>query len=107
MPDATTTRRVLPVHQSLTRPILIMGVERRAFWIEFMLGTILILGIGTVTSAIIGSIITGVIHIVLSKMAKADPMMIDVFRFHVMHQAFYPARSPYEGKPWLKSRGDK
>ena len=102
-----TTRRMLPVHQSLTRPILIMGVERRAFWIEFMIGTILILGIGTVTSAIIGTIITLIMHVVLSKMAKADPQMIDVFRFHVMHQAFYPARSPFNGKTWLKSRGDK
>jgi len=102
-----TGRRILPVHQSLTRPILIMGVERRAFWIEFMLGTILILGVGTITSAIIGSVITLILHIILSRMAKADPMMIDVFRFHVMHQAYYPARSPFDGKVWLKSRGDK
>jgi type IV secretory pathway TrbD component len=99
-------RRVLPVHQSLTRPNLIMGVERRAFWVLFMLGSILILGIGTVTSAIVGTAITAALYVALTKMAKGDPQMIDVLRYHVMKQPFYPARSPYAGKVWLKRGGD-
>ena len=95
--------RLIPIHQSLHRHAHILGAER-----ELVMGSALIamlVGIGGLTAvSIISAIVFWIISVVvLRRMAKADPIMSQVWLRHIRQQEFYPAK----GSPWRSVGGFK
>ncbi len=88
--------RSVPIHQSLTRPELVMGGER-----EPVMGSTLFAGItafeGIVQHEWVAVLLAGTFWFVcifaLRRMAKADPMMSRVWGRYMQYQSVYSARS--------------
>ena len=93
--------RLIPIHQSLHRHAHILGAER-----ELVMGSALIamlVGIGGLTAvSIVSAIVFWMIAVVvLRRMAKADPIMSQVWLRHIRQQELYPAN----GSPWRSAGG--
>lgn len=86
--------RRIAIHRSLNRPHLLLGAERS-----------LVLMVGVLTALLIfsGSISPGSLTLAvtfwasafwgLTRMAKADPQMSQVYQRHIRFRAYYGARS--------------
>lgn len=91
--SANMQRRFLPIHQSLHRHAHVLGAER-----ELVMGSALIallVGVGGLTAAsIVSAIIFWIVSVfALRRMAKADPIMSQVWMRHIKQQEFYLARA--------------
>ncbi len=79
-----------PVHQSLVRPALIAGVERRIVILEATLALLLLLGVGINPVTLGASLfISLVLHPLLARVSKADPHALAVYARSVRHQPFF------------------
>jgi type IV secretion system protein TrbD len=81
------------IHQSANRPNLLLGADRELALITIMVAAGLAFslatwwGVGVAVVFWIGAI--GV----LQRMAKADPLLRQVYFRHIRYAAFYPAKS--------------
>ena len=95
----TDDRRLNVIHQSATRPILILGAERRMAIILYSVCAGLIIGPDTFASAVVGVMMAVIGHAILVYLAKLDPQFLEVYLRNwrltswPYGQDFYPARA--------------
>jgi type IV secretion system protein VirB3 len=75
----------VPVHLSLTQPILLGGAPREFAILNGTLGAALLFGL----HSFIGVPVCIFLHILAVKLAKQDPCFLDTFRRHINHKPFY------------------
>ncbi|GHV28578.1 hypothetical protein FACS1894167_05980 [Synergistales bacterium] len=102
--------RIIPIHRSLTRPLLLMGCDRVLFLMLCMVVTLLAGPGGLMTKNYVNMLLAvllflggreGLVH-----MAKTDSQMSDVFRRSTQYRAEYPAvstagyKNPQKARRW-------
>jgi type IV secretion system protein VirB3 len=80
-------------HQSINRPNLMMGGDRRLVLLAAMIAGIMAFSLQTWWGVLIGMILWPSAVWVLSRMAKADPLMLEVYTSHIRYAEYYPAKS--------------
>jgi type IV secretion system protein VirB3 len=90
----TAGPRVLPIHASLTRPILLAGADRELTLVNAIICFALVFGIGASrwTLSVVALLAT-VGQWALGRVTRYDPDFRRVYTRHVQLQAFYPATS--------------
>ena len=84
------------IHRALSRPTLLFGADRELVLVTGLTAVILIFVVLTMVSAVIGLVIWIVVVGLLRMMAKADPMMRQVYLRHMKYRAYYrPTSSPW------------
>ena len=84
------------IHRALSRPNLLMGADRELVLIIGLAAVILIFVVLTVYSTLFGIAVWIVIVGLLRLMAKADPLMRQVYVRHISYRACYkPTTSPW------------
>ncbi|MBZ9603358.1 conjugal transfer protein TrbD [Phyllobacterium chamaecytisi] len=86
------------IHRALSRPNLLMGADRELVLLTGLAAVILIFVVLTVYSALFGVTVWIVIVGFLRMMAKADPLMRQVYVRHMAYQHYYMATS----SPWRR-----
>lgn len=84
------------IHRALSRPTLLFGADRELVLLTGLATVILIFVILTTASALLGTVIWIVILGLLRMMAKADPLMRDVYLRHIKYRPYYrPTSTPW------------
>jgi len=84
------------IHRALSRPNLLMGADRELVLITGLAATVLIFLVLTIYSALLGVAIWIVVVGILRMMAKADPLVRQVYVRHVSYRPYYrPTTSPW------------
>ncbi len=78
----------VPIHQSLTQPILVVGVPRSFAIANFSLSAALTLGLGVWW---LGIPIGFALHVVAAALTRHDPLWFEVIRRHVRHESYLEA----------------
>ena len=86
------------IHRALSRPSQLMGADRELVLLTGLATVILIFVVLTWFSALLGIAIWIGIVGALRTMAKADPMMRQVYLRHVRYRQAYPPTS----SPWRR-----
>lgn len=96
MAEAGTTLQRNRIHRALSRPNLLMGADRELVLLTGLASVILIFVVLTLYSALFGMAIWIVVVAALRMMAKADPLMRQVYVRHIRYRAHYlPTSSPW------------
>jgi type IV secretory pathway TrbD component len=77
----------VPVHHSITQPVLVGGAPREFAIINATISVSLVVGLGSLLGIPIGLIL----HSVAVKLAKKDPLFLDTFRRHIKQKSYYEA----------------
>ena len=85
--------RIVPVHRSLHRRILVLGAERELVHMAAFVTFMVSFGGMTLTSFLAGGVFWCVALFCLRRMAKLDVHMGQVFERHIRQQDFYAART--------------
>ena len=92
--------RTVPLHRSLTRPILLGGAERDLVIIEVSLIVALLLGVGFHPLSVGLALFLGTIgHRLLVWIGRQDPQATRVYARHRQYQPFYPAAAGLTAAP--------
>ncbi|MCW8060146.1 conjugal transfer protein TrbD [Agrobacterium tumefaciens] len=84
------------IHRALSRPTLLFGADRELVLITGLTAVILIFVVLTLVSAAVGFTIWVVVVGLLRMMAKADPLMRQVYLRHMKYRSHYrPTSSPW------------
>lgn len=84
------------IHRALSRPNHLMGADRELVLLTGLATVILIFVVLTWFSALLGVVIWIGVVAALRMMAKADPMMRQVYLRHITYQHSYrPTSSPW------------
>jgi type IV secretory pathway TrbD component len=75
----------IPIHRSLTEPILMAGVPRTIALLNGTLAAILLLGL----HSWYGLPVCIILHFVAVYAAKKDPLFFDVFKRQMNHKSYY------------------
>ncbi|THV19869.1 conjugal transfer protein TrbD [Peteryoungia ipomoeae] len=96
MAEAGSSLRRNRIHRALSRATLLIGADRELVLLTGLVSVILIFVVLTVYSAIFGiAIWIGLVGI-LRMMAKADPLMRQVYVRHLNYRGHYlPTSSPW------------
>ncbi|AYG64270.1 MULTISPECIES: conjugal transfer protein TrbD [Rhizobium] len=86
------------IHRALSRPNLLMGADRELVLLTGLAAVILIFVVLTVYSVVFGVAVWIVVVGLLRIMAKADPLMRQVYARHISYQHYYKATS----SPWRR-----
>jgi len=96
MAEHPSALRCSPIHRALSRPNLLMGADRELVLITGLAAAILIFVVLTIYSALLGVAVWIVIVGVLRMLAKADPLMRQVYIRHISYRLHYrPTASPW------------
>ncbi|MGY6710462.1 MAG: conjugal transfer protein TrbD [Rhizobiaceae bacterium] len=87
------------IHRALSRPNHLMGADRELVLVTGLASVILIFVVLTWFSALFGTAIWIAVVAALRMMAKADPMMRQIYLRHIGYRATYRATST----PWRRS----
>lgn len=79
-----------PIHESLNRPILLMGGERQLVLMLMVIAGVFIISLAKVWSAVIGVALWLVGHWALSKAATYDPQLSKTGPRSLRYRAYYP-----------------
>jgi type IV secretion system protein VirB3 len=86
-----------PIHRSLSRPHLVLGADRELVLVSLLIAAVLIGAALNGWAAVYGAVFWTVTLWLLRKMAKADPLMRQVYLRALGYQAFYRAcRTPWQ-----------
>jgi type IV secretion system protein VirB3 len=85
--------RTLPVHQSLIRPVLLLGAERELVLLTAVVAAVLVLSLERLFFALLGTGLWIVGLAALQRAAKIDPLLSRVYLRHIRYRAFYDAQS--------------
>lgn len=97
--------RRIPIHRSLSRPILMAGGERELVMVNGVIVAALIFGAGFTIPALAVAALFGVVgHLALVKMAQLDPQLRAVYSRHIHYQDYYPSQAS-EQAPAALMRG--
>ena len=84
------------IHRALSRPNHLMGADRELVLLTGLAAVILIFVVLTWFSVLLGIAIWAAVLAALRMMAKADPMMRQVYLRHISYRAGYrPTASPW------------
>jgi type IV secretion system protein VirB3 len=84
------------IHRALSRPNLLLGADRELVLLTGLAAAILIFVVLTWFSALMGLAVWIVIVGILRMMAKADPMMRQVYLRHIRYRPQYrPTATPW------------
>ena len=87
-----------PIHRALSRPNHLMGADRELVLLTGLATVILIFVVLTWFSVMLGIAIWIAVVGILRIMAKADPMMRQVYLRHIGYRlAYRPTSSPWRG----------
>ena len=75
----------IPIHRSLTQPIMIGGVPREIAILNGTLSAALVLGLHSWLGVPLGI----VLHVIAVNMAKKDPQCFGTFRRQIKQRGFY------------------
>jgi type IV secretion system protein VirB3 len=90
----TAGPRVLPIHVSLTRPILLAGADRELTLLNAIICFALVFGIGTSRWTLgVVALLATVGQWTLGRVTRYDPDFRRVYARHVQLQPFYPPTS--------------
>lgn len=96
MAEIVSTLQRNRIHRALSRPNLLMGADRELVLLAGLASVILIFVVLTLYSALFGMTIWIVVLAALRMMAKADPLMRQVYVRHMRYRAHYlPTSSPW------------
>ncbi len=90
MPDRND-RRILPIHQSLVQPLLILGAERELVIVSAIAAAMLIFSLANAYFAVVGILFWFLALTGLQRLAKADTQMSKTYVRHVRYRSYYPA----------------
>ena len=76
---------VVPIHRSLTQPILIGGVPREFAILNGAVSSVLLFGLHSV----LGIPLFLILHATAYLLARSDPYFLDTFRRHINHAHYY------------------
>jgi type IV secretory pathway TrbD component len=83
-----------PIHASLYRPVLFLGVEQPVAILEATLVFALLVGVGLhVMTIVLGIVIISVIHPVMARLTTHDPDVTRVYLRSLGAADYYPAHS--------------
>jgi type IV secretion system protein TrbD len=86
--------RRLPIHRSLSRPVLFAGGERKLVMLNYTVITVLLFGAGLNTLTIMTAVLLVTLgHMVLVKLANYDAQFMQVYSRYRRYQDCYPAQS--------------
>jgi type IV secretion system protein VirB3 len=92
--------REITIHQSLTRPLLLMGGERELVLVNAISIAALVLGVGFHwLSFSLALFLATCGHWALVEIAKRDPQMRHVLIRHLSYQEHYPAQASIHAPP--------
>ena len=92
--------RRIPIHPSLTRPVLLAGAERELVLVNGTIVAALIFGVGVHwTSLTMAAVLATLGHWGLTRAAKHDPHLSRIYIRHVRYQEHYPARPATRALP--------
>jgi type IV secretion system protein VirB3 len=86
--------RVVPIHVSLIRPILLMGCERELVLTSAIIAAVLVLSLERLVFTVVGVVFWSLSLAALQRAAKADPQFSRVYLRHARYRAYYAAQSP-------------
>lgn len=75
----------VPVHRSLTQPILVGGAPREFAILNATVGAALLFGM----HSLVGVPVCLILHLVAVALARQDPQFLDTYRRHINHKPFY------------------
>ena len=75
----------VPIHRSLTQPILLGGAPREFAILNGTLGAALLFGLHT----FFGVPVCLALHVLAVALAKQDPMFLETFKRHINHRPYY------------------
>ena len=91
--DPPSTPRLVRLHASLVRPILMGGADRGLALANGVIALALVFGIGFSWATItVAAALLGVGHVALVLLAKREPDLRALYFRHVQLAPFYPAR---------------
>lgn len=85
--------RMIPIHSSLMRPILLMGAERELVLISAIIAAVLVLSIERLVFTVVGVVFWCLSLAALQRAAKTDPQFSSVYLRHARYRTYYPAQS--------------
>ena len=88
------------VHQSLTRPVLLGGVEKDLAMLEILIGgaILALAGPTLVTFAVLASSVLAINPFLLAPLAEHDPQAFAVYLRHIQYRPGYPAASTHQAE---------
>lgn len=104
--DQAEPRRAV-LRQSLVRPTLLVGGERRATVLNFGMAFLIILVTRSVAGLLIAVFLAGLVQAILKVMAKQDSQMIETASRHLKYQHFYPSASGLDAEPSKPQHSEK
>jgi len=105
--EAMEAPREVTIYQSANRPNLLMGCDRELVLMVVLLCAALIFSVATLWGVVVGvcAWVAGVA--LLSRMAKVDPLLRQVYLRHVKYGGFYPAKSGLRAQAMQVGKGWK
>ena len=85
--------RMVPIHRSLVRPILLMGAERELVLLSAILAAVLVLSLERLLFTIVGVILWCGSLAIFQRAAKADPQFSRVYVRHTRYRGYYSAQT--------------
>jgi type IV secretion system protein VirB3 len=92
MPESDRPREVV-IHQSANRPNLILGGDRELVLIAILTAVSLAFSLASWWGLRLSVAFWLGAVAVLQRMAKADPMLRQIYMRHIRYRPFYPAKS--------------
>lgn len=92
--------RRIPIHPSLTRPLLLAGAERELVLVNGTIIAALIFGVGAHWASLtMAGLLATVGHWALTRAATHDPHLSRIYVRHIRYQAAYPAQARVQAPP--------
>lgn len=95
--------RHTPFHRALHRPNLIWGGDRELMLFTLMISGVMVIASMNMVSFIAGLVLGSFCVYVLRRMAKADPLMRQVYLRQAKYNRYYPPFS----RPWRVSKSTR
>ncbi len=89
--------REITIHQSVNRPQLLLGCDRELILFAAVIAAALAFSVATWWGVVAGVTLWLCSVAVLSRVAKADPLMKAVYLRHIKYQHYYPACARFCG----------
>lgn len=94
--------RRIPIHRSLSRPILLAGGERELTMVNAITVVALVVGGGFTLPALVAAAVIGLGgQFALTRMARIDPQLRAIYARHIHYQDYYPAHASEHAPPAL------
>ena len=88
--------REIEIHPSVLRPRLILGGDRELVIFVGLLAAILVFGLVTWWSILLGILLWLAGVALLARLGKEDPLMRRVYFRHTRYSPYYPVKSGFE-----------